>query len=318
MKNIAILGAAGRLGQVAALQFHKAGYQVTAISRSGYVEGLPFSIRQMKADALDETALARATEGADFIFNSLNPVYTDWKDKALPMARNVMQAAKTHGATHLFPGNIYVYGKDMPEILKETTPFSSSTGKGDIRIRMETLFKTRAENEGIKTRIIRAGDFFGGPGKGSWFDLVLCSKLSGSKFLYPGRADIPHAWAYLPDFADAFVKLAGEEDRLSAYECFTFEGHTLTGKDILSLLETILNRPLSMSGLPWPLLTIGGLIHPMWREVAEMKYLWFKPHQLDGTELERTIGARLQTPAIEAFRTALKDLDLLLPEVKAA
>ena len=46
----------------------------------------------------------------------------------------------------------------------------------------------------------------------------------------------------------------------------------------------------------------------MWRELAEMSYLWRVPHALDGTALHAAVGALPATPIDAALRAALLDL----------
>ncbi|RPH58583.1 MAG: hypothetical protein EHM83_17190 [Burkholderiales bacterium] len=57
--------------------------------------------------------------------------------------------------------------------------------------------------------------------------------------------------------------------------------------------------------MPWGLIRAGGLIVPMWRELAEMAYLWRVPHALSGNRLERAIGPMPVTPVETAVRDAL-------------
>ena len=57
--------------------------------------------------------------------------------------------------------------------------------------------------------------------------------------------------------------------------------------------------------MPWAVLKLGGLVVPMWREIAAMSYLWHVPHALDGTALERAVGPLRTTPLDVAMREAL-------------
>ena len=259
---------------------------------------------------MEPSSLIEACNGADFIFNGLNPPYTKWKKYCLPMAKNVIAAAKATGATHLFPGNVYNYGSNIPEFCDENTPEAANKGKGKIRMDMEALFR-RASKESVKTIVLRAGDFYGGPIKGAWFDLVLTSKLYKSTFTYPGPRDQIHAWAYLPDLAEAFVSLAENADKLSSFERFTFPGHSLTGSDIHNVCEQVLQKQLKSAGLPWPIIKLGGVVVPMWREIAEQSYLWQRPHQLSGEKLKSVVGELNITPVTTAMFQALADLDLI-------
>ena len=46
----------------------------------------------------------------------------------------------------------------------------------------------------------------------------------------------------------------------------------------------------------------------MWRELAEMAYLWSVPHEVDGTALERAVGPLPVTPLDEALVETLRQL----------
>jgi hypothetical protein len=60
--------------------------------------------------------------------------------------------------------------------------------------------------------------------------------------------------------------------------------------------------------VPWPLLRIGGLVVPMWRELAEMRYLWQRPHALDGSALRAFAGSIQNTPLRDALVASLRAL----------
>jgi len=290
MTSIAILGANGRLAHAAALAFDKAGYAVIAVTRSGRAAGLPATIRQRTADATDRQSLIRATEGADIIFNGLNAPYPAWHRLVMPMGENVMAAARHHGAMHLFPGNVYNYGRAIPALVDNDTAFEATTRKGAIRIQLETLFQEHAARHGVRSAILRAGDFYGGSVPGSWFDVIVAAKIGRRRFTYPGPTDVIHSWAYLPDLAAAFVALAEHRHDLSAFETFLFSGHALTGEEMQRCCEAALGESLTRAGVPWPLLRLAGLVSPMMREVCEMAYLWDRPHRLDGAKLEALLG----------------------------
>ena len=307
MKTIAILGANGRLANESMKAFHKAGYNVIAVTRDGELREGAEGIESRTADAMNAEQLIAATKGADFIFNGLNPLYTKWETMAIPLANNVLLAAKTHGAVHLFPGNVYNYGKNIPAYCDEATPFNTDTKKGRIRVEMEQLF---ANETVVKTVILRAGDFYGGTGTGSWFDLSIVSKLEKWVFTYPGDLDIIHAWAYLPDLAKAFVSVAEQADSLEMHSQFMFEGHALTGREMESYIEEAVGRDLKTTGVPWWLLKALGLVVPMLREVCEVAYLWEKPHRLDGAKLAQTVASLHTTAPDQAIKAAITQLGL--------
>ncbi len=308
MKTIAVVGAGGRLGRVVAKTFFQRGYNVIAVTRSGKLPRELSGAVARKADAMQLDALVEATAGAEFVFNGLNPPYTDWSANCMPMARNVIEAARTHGATHLFPGNVYVFGSPMPGELRETTPFAASSKKGTIRVSMERLFEQAAREQAVQTIVLRAGDFFGGAGTGSWFDLSVAAKIGKGTFTWPGTPDIRHEWAYLPDLAKTFVALANRSEKLGRHETFHFPGHAITGFEMKKAAEAAFGHPLKLAGLPWWLVRAGGVVIPMWRELTEMAYLWQEPHWLTSQRLESVIGDVPHTPLDEAVAAALGEL----------
>lgn len=306
--TIAVLGANGRLGSAVVRAAAAREHRVLAVTRTGTTSReLAHTVEPRAANALDADALARAVEGAAVVVNALNPVYTDWHDKVVPIARSVLHACETSGAHHLFAGNVYALGEGMPARILPDTPDRPTSRKGAIRAEIEALFREAAESGRVPTTVLRAGDFFGGNVPGSWFDLVVAQKIAKGIATYPGPRDVPHAWAYLPDLSCTFVDLAERHAGLPAWSVFGFAGHTVTGDALHAALERVVGRPLKRRGMPWPMIRLMGLAAPTMREIAEMAYLWRVPHAIDGTALDAAIGASEQT-----------DLDTALHENLAA
>ncbi|QDZ00066.2 NmrA family NAD(P)-binding protein [Nitratireductor mangrovi] len=318
MKTIVILGAAGRIGDAAARAFVEAGWRAKGVARGAKGAQLAPGVEWVEADAFDRASLVAACAGADVVLNTLNPTYTEWEEKVLPMAENVIAAVESAGATHLLPGNVYNFGHDIGMATAEDAPQVASTPKARIRIAMEELFRRRAEEKGVQTIVLRAGDFYGGHKRESWLDIFILAKLRKDIFTWPGPMDVPHAFAYLPDLARAFVALAEKRHELGAFQRFHFAGHTLTGSQFKAATEKAIGRGLTRRGVPWTLLRAGGLVMPILREVAIMSYLWRTPHSLDGTRLAATVGGLAETEPADAIRQAVADLGLDSQRRKAA
>lgn len=316
-KTIAILGAAGRIGDAAANAFLEAGWRVKGVGRNARVDQMSPGVEPVRADARDLSALTEACRDADVILNALNPEYDKW-EKVLPMARNVIAAAEAVGATHLLPGNVYNFGHDVTINTAENAPEVPSTGKAEIRIAMEKMFREAADKRGVRTIVLRAGDFYGGRKPGSWLDLLILSKLQKNVFTWPGRSDLPHAFAYMPDLGRAFVQVAEKRDELARFERLHFAGHTLTGDEMHELVERSVGRKLRRAGVPWPLLRAVGLVKPLYREIAIMSYLWRTAHSLDGSKFERLTGPFQATKPEDAITQAIADLELDGPAKLAA
>jgi len=221
------------------------------------------------------------------------------------MAENALAAIRAAGALQLFPGNVYNFGSNLPFELTPQTPFEPDHSKAHIRCRMEKMFENASQADGTRTIVLRAGDFFGGAGKGSWFDLIVAKDIEKGKITLPGRRDVVHAWAYLPDLANAFVRLAEEADELGDWEVFHFEGHNIKGNELHQALERVTGSKLKASGMPHILLQIAGLFSPLMRSVSVMFYLWKKPHAMHDSRLEQVIGTVPHTPLQHAAREAV-------------
>jgi len=313
-KTVLILGANGRFGQAAVAAFAAAGWTVLAQTRRKSADALPAGVMALSTPLDASQDLAAQAKGASVVVYAVNPPYTAWREQALPLLRLGMDLALRLDALLMLPGNVYNFGAGMPPVLDEHTPERPTTVKGRIRCTMEAELAVSA-SRGLRSVVIRAGDFFG-CGRGSWFDLVIAKSLARGKLVYPGPMNVPHAWAYLPDLARAFVAVAERGD-VQGFVRLQFAGATLTGAELLGGLEAAAKelgtspaQGFKSGSMPWGVIRLGGLVVPMWREVAEMAYLWRMPHALDGTALGQLVGPVHDTPVPDALRQALKDLGL--------
>lgn len=309
--TVLVLGANGRFGAAATEAFAAAGWSVLAQARRAPAS-LPAGARHVSIDLADTAGLAAAAAGARVVVYAVNPEYTRWASDAQPLARLGMDVAQRLDATFMLPGNVYNFGERMPARLGEDTPQLPTTRKGRIRVEMEAELQARSA-QGLRSVVIRAGDFFGG-GRGSWLDLAIVKSLAKGKLVYPGPLDRAHAWAYLPDLAQAFVAAAARSD-LPAFTRLHFEGHTRTGAELLAAIERAASAlgiapagGFRRGGMPWVVIRLGGLVVPIWREIAEMAYLWEVPHAIDGTAMRRALGAVPSTDIDTAMRQALRAL----------
>lgn len=312
--TVIVLGANGRFGAAAVTAFAAAGWRVLAQMRRAPAAPLPAGASALNLALADTDALAAAATGARTVVYAVNPVYTRWDAEMMPLARLGLDLAQRLDARFMLPGNVYNFGETMPALLTEDTPARPSTAKGRQRVALEAEHAARAAN-GLRSTVIRAGDFYGG-GRGSWLDLVIVRSIARGKLVYPGPLDVPHAWAYLPDLARAFAAVAARADA-AAVERWHFAGHTLTGREFLAHVEAAARalgvapaRGFRHGGLPWALVRAAGLVHPMSRELARMSYLWRVPHALDGRALEAAVGPLPTTPPGAAILAALTELGL--------
>ena len=278
MQKVLILGASGSFGRNCDEAFSAAGWEVRRYKRG-------------------QEDMVAAAKGADVIVNGLNPKdYKGWTVELPKIARQVSAAATASGATILQPANVYNYGA-QPGVWDADTPHGATTRKGKARIEMERILR----QSGAQVILLRAGDFIDSRPSGNFIDF-LTSKLSKGQLIYPGRADAPHAWAYLPDMAQAAVGLAEARGRLARYEDVPFAGHTITGEALRSALAKAAGKPLTLRPFPWLMMK---MLSPFWglaKEMQEMRYLWDLPHSLNGEKLQEILPDFQRTALEEVMK----------------
>jgi len=327
-RAVIVLGANGRVGRVLVRAFAGAGWRVYAQARRALEDAAGGRVIALRIGADDTAALALAAPDATVVVNAMNPLYTRWDTDALPLNDRAIALARRLGATLMLPGNVYNYGSPIPEWISESTPQRPVNPKGHIRARMEAAMRV----PGLRSIVVRAGDFYGGPGKGTWIDQVILKDIARGRITYPGPLDRAHSWTYLPDLAQAFVQLAERREQLNAHETFHFPGHTVTGADFVAAITRASRRAgllaaqasPRIAGLPWPLIRAIGLVYPLMRELARMSYLWREPHGLVSERLARVLGTIPHTPLDEALARTVAELQGaaarhgLAPETQAA
>jgi nucleoside-diphosphate-sugar epimerase len=302
-----VIGITGSIGKEIAAALGARGWKVRALHREPEAASiaLPESIQWVKGDAMQLNDVIEAARGTSLIVHAANPPkYRNWRGLALPMLDNTIAAAKFCNARILMPATIYNFGADTP-VLRENSPQNPNTRKGAVRVEMELRLQ-RASLYGVRCIVVRSGDFFG-PGAGSsWLTQGLVRSLGRRQTLfYPGPAGVGHSWAYLPDLAEAMVRLVECQRPMSGYEVFHFRGHWFErGVEILEAVcrcHGIDAR--RIKPFPWWAMTLAARFVKMCREMLEMRYLWQVPIQLDNARLIKQIGTEPHTP-IEAALAA--------------
>lgn len=276
-----ILGGSGRFGRHMTRAFNDAGWITRQFDR--------------KTDSL-----MQAGQGADVIVAGWNPPYHHWADQVPQLHAQVRAAALAHGATVMLPGNVYVFGADTPAPWRADTPHRAANPLGRIRREMEEAYR----RDGVRTILLRAGDFIDTAQSGNWLDRMMLPSVPRGALTYPGRADIPHAWAFLPDLARAAVMLANQRDRLDRFADIPFPGYTLTGQQMAQVLGLINGRAIRVKPMRWWPLRLAQPLVPFVKHLFEMRYLWDTPHSLDSGTFDRLLPGFTHTPVKQALSQA--------------
>jgi nucleoside-diphosphate-sugar epimerase len=223
------------------------------------------------------------------------------------MLDNTIAAARSSNARILMPGTIYNFGSDAPRVLTENSRQIPSSRKGQVRVEMELKLQ-KASLEGVRSIVVRAGDFFG-PGAGnSWLTRGLVRTSGRVKSVYyPGPSEVGHSWAYLPDLAETMLRLIDCERPMSAYEVFHFRGHWFERgaelpERVCSAFGISNDR---IKPLPWWAIKLASPFVNVFHEMLEMRYLWQVPLQLDNSKIRALIGQEPHTPIDVALAATL-------------
>lgn len=302
-----VLGITGGIGGEVARTLLARGWQVRALHRRpdevAADSGLGNEVEWIKGDAMCRADMVQAASGAAVIVHAVNPPkYHNWAGLALPMLENTIAAARAANARVLFPGTIYNFGPDALPRVTEASAQNPLTRKGRIRVRMEARLQ-QAAGEGARVLIVRAGDYFGPRAGNTWFSQgLLAGQHKVRRVFYPGPRHIGHAWAYLPDIAEAMARLLERDADLAGFEVFDFRGSWLErGADMADAVcraAGISTR--RIHAFPWWCVRLAAPFVEVCREMLEMRYLWNTPVELDNTKLRAFIGAEPHTSLEEA------------------
>ena len=313
-----VIGATGGIGGETAKALIAAGWRVRALTRDVARARRDFArlgpVEWVGGDAMRAAEVIAAAEGARLILHAANPPgYRNWQGLALPMLESSIAAARAAGARLVLPGTVYNFGPDAGPVVDERSPQHPLTRKGRIRVAMEERL-AQAASAGVRSLVMRAGDYFGGHAPSSWFSNAMVRPGKPVRFiLYPGRRYVGHAFAYLPDLAQAMVRLAAIEARLAPFEVVHFAGHWLAqGGEIAEAIRRAAGNPRApILPLPAALFYLAAPFSETFRETIEMRYLWREPLRLDNRKLEALIGPEPRTPIDEAVRASLAALGCL-------
>ena len=313
-----VLGATGGIGGAVTAALLQRGWTVRALHRNpaaasarGDRSGAGPS--WIAGDAMDAASVVAAARGASLIVHAVNPPgYRNWGTLVLPMLASSIRAAGETGARVLLPGTVYNYGPDAFPTLDEDAPQNPRTRKGAIRVQMEQRLR-QAASGGVRTLVVRAGDFFGPGAANNWFSQGFVKPGQPvTAISYPGRTGIGHQWAYLPDVAEAMARLVEREAALPAFATFHMDGQwDADGTQMVAAIRAAAHRAVKVKAFPWWLLTAASPFVPLFREMREMRYLWRTPIRMSNRRLVNVLGEEPHTPLGDAVRATLIGLGCL-------
>jgi len=310
--SVLILGATGGFGNELTRQMASQGWRVRAVSRKSHNNNdNSGSIEWIVGDLDRPKTLVAAARGVDMIVHAVNVPYQHWNPTMLNYTRTIIDLALDNDAQLMFVGNVYNAGIPADGMINEHTPNAPINGLGEIRAQLEDMIINASEH-GLRTTIMRFGDFFGPDvGTSNWFNV--CTKAIGkNKLMFAGDAEIPHTWAYLPDAAKACAKVAAlrlAETDSPNHMVLPFTGHVFSFAQLQSVFESITGQDIKVNKAPWTFYKVLGWVVPLMREIVSTRYLWQHDIRLDGCALNEFLGTAPEHTSLErAVRSSVHEL----------
>lgn len=298
---------AGPVGLATARELVSAGQEVVLVSRSGRGVEVP-GARRLAADAADASALTNLAVGAEAIYNCINPPsYDVWSTWWPPVAAAFLAAAEASGAVLVTASCLYGYGPVEASMVEGMT--DAATGaKGRLRADMWAEALAAHQAGRIRAVEVRGSDYMGPEVTSAHIPQVAARALAGKGVRVFGRADLPHSFTDVRDMARALVAVAGEQSAWGRVWHAPTNAPRSQAEVVADLCRALDRDPVSVK--PWPraLLSAGGALVPVLRELRETVYQFERPYVLDSSAIRDELGLA-PTPWDEVCRaTALSAL----------
>jgi len=291
MKELHLVLGAGQIGSLVAEQLHGQGHRVRVARRTS---GGDARFENVSLDVRDADAVARAAEGATVVYNCTNPLYHQWHELLLPMAKGSAEGAAKAGARLVVLDNLYMYGDNSR--MHEAQPASPVSKKGELRKQAGEWLLARSQPIAIG----RAADFFGPRTPFAMFgERVLQRAIAGRAVEVFGDLDQPHSYAYTVDVARALVALGSRETR---GVWMLPVNRVETTRQLLDRYSRALGVPVRTRRIPKWVLRGAGVFDKQLGEAVEMIYQWEHPYVVDDSKFRAGFGFGA-TPWDEAIRT---------------
>ena len=289
MTDLHLIVGAGPVGRATALHLVEEGHDVRLASRSGAAPAVPGATR-VAADATDADGLVELAQGAAVIYNCINPPsYDVWPTYWPPIASALLAAAEKTGAVLAITGNLYPYGPvDVP--MTEDLPDAATGTKGALRAQMWADAKAMHDLGRIRAVEVRGSDYMGPGVETAHIPMVAARALKGRSVRVFGDPTAPHAMTDVRDVARALVAAAAAPSAHGRAWLAPTNPARSQADTVADVCRSVGHEPVRVKAWPGALLSVGGLVVPMLRELRETAYQFQRPYLVDSGAIERELG----------------------------
>jgi nucleoside-diphosphate-sugar epimerase len=298
----------GAIGLATFDALRRRGETARLVNRSGSAR-VPEDVEVIGGDARDPAFATAVADGAQVIYQTLNPPYAEWTAQFPLLQTGVLAAAEAAGARLVSMENVYMYGRPTGRVLTEDRAYDAHTKKGQLRGRMARELLAAHDAGRVEVAIGRASDYFGprGGAQSNLGDRVFPAALAGRTATVLGDPDQPHTYTYIADIGEGLAVLGEHPDAPGQVWHLPNDSDTRTTRQLVDIAYRQAGQPRSkLRRLPAFALRALGLINPTVRELVEMQYQFEEPFIVDSSKITNKLGIEA-TPVEQALADTLRE-----------
>lgn len=283
---------AGPAGRATAAYLSLQNHVVILASRSGSGPTIN-GVERVAVDATDAQALVRVVDGAEAMYNCMNPTsYSRWATEWPPIHAALMHTAQVTGAVLVTLSNLYMYGPQRDASpMTPKSPEDPQDEKGRIRARMDRETLQAHHDATLRAVVVRASDFLGpGIGENGHGTRNVPAIAHGRRAYILGSADQPHSWTDIDDVAATLATVATSPETHGRV-WFAPTNAPVTQRELADQIATVLQAPEpTISKLPLGLMKVMGIASPLIREISSIAYQFKGPWVIDSSATSQALG----------------------------
>lgn len=266
------------------------------------------------ADLSKRRDVFNAVEGSDVIYVTVGFPYKTrvWRELWPAFMKNVIEACLRNNASLVFFDNVYAIGGNNVNHITETSPFSPTSKKGNVRADVDRLILDNIEKKNLRAIIARAPDFFGGTAHANSviMNVVYDNLVKGKKAQWFCNAKVVHSMGFVPDLAKGTAMLGNAAEAYNQIWNLPTDPQRITGEEWIDLFSAETGMPNKYHVLPNWLVRSLGLFMPVMAELAEMNYQYDRDYYFDSSKFNQHFR---YTPTANAKAVKLAIAELRSP-----
>ena len=282
-----ILGAGGSISIELAKSLKNFTEEIRLVGRNP--EKVNETDQLLKADLTNREQVFKAIDGSDIVYLTVGLEYSIkmWEKLWPPLMQNVIDACILYKAKLVFFDNVYAIGGDFVKHIKEDSPVSPTSKKGEVRAQVDLMLLDQMNAGKIQAIIARAPDFYGGNiDKSMLMTVIYKNFLEGKKAQWLFNAKVRHSYIYVPDAGKATALLGNTPAAYNQIWNLPTDRRSLTAEQWVSLFAKEMGRSDNYTLIQAWMVRILGLFIPFMKELYEMRYQFDREYFFDSTKFE--------------------------------